>query len=315
MKADCTRHTLREAQERAVAYRENLSPEDAASLEASLLANFLPNHAAFDPETLRRELYIHSIHRLTEFRDNVVPWLAGLVDLPRSRILEIGAGTGASIVALAEVGRWVDGIDIEAPHLQVASDRVALHGLENTRLLERNALDLADLYSEPYDLIIFSATLEHMTYQERITTLRAAWDNLQPGGCLCIYETPNRLWYRDDHTSLLPFFHWLPDDLAMDYAAKSRRGGFAEALAGRDAVTLARWGRGASYHEIDLAIGLDAVEVTQSQHEYLCAAHPHYREAWEASPARRYAGFLAEVVPEVPRPFLEELLSLVLRKP
>jgi hypothetical protein len=60
--------------------------------------------------------------------------------------------------------------------------------------------------------------------------------------------------------------------------------------------------------------GLDAIEVTQSQHEYLCAAHPHYREAWEASSGRRYANFLAEVVPKVARPFLEELLSLVLRK-
>jgi hypothetical protein len=41
----------------------------------------------------------------------------------------------------------------------------------------------------------------------------------------------------------------------MDYAAKSRRGGFDKALAGRDPVTLARWGRGASYHKIDQAMG------------------------------------------------------------
>ena len=43
-------------------------------------------------------------------------------------------------------------------------------------------------------------------------------------------------------------------------------------------------------------------------------ALPHYREAWEASSGRRYANFFAEVVPKVARPFLEELLSLVLRK-
>jgi S-adenosylmethionine-dependent methyltransferase len=179
----------------------------------------------------------------------------------------------------------------------------------------RNALHIDDLYAEPYDLIVFSATLEHMTYRERIATLQAAWANLRPGGCLCIYETPNRLWYRDDHTALMPFFHWLPDDLAMDYAAKSRRGGFAEALAGRDPVTLARWGRGASFHEIDLAIGLDRLTVRQSQHEFLCEMHPHYREAWNASVGRRYTDLLAEIAPTVPPQFFEELLNLLLSKP
>ncbi|WP_187829985.1 SAM-dependent methyltransferase [Siccirubricoccus phaeus] len=293
----------------------DLAGEKLAQLERSLLEHFMPGYAAQDPETLKRELFIHTIHRLTEHRNNVIPWLAEHMSLSGARVLEIGAGTGASIVALAEVSRQVDGIDIEESHLRVAADRVALHGLHNVRLLVRNALDLEDLYAEPYDLIVFSATLEHMTYQERIATLRAAWDNLPAGGHLCIYETPNRLWYRDDHTSLMPFFHWLPDDLAMDYAVKSSRSDFAEALAGRDPVTLARWGRGASFHEIDLAIGLDAVEVRQSQHEFLCARHPHYRQAWEASPGKRYAALLAEIAPAVPGPFLEELLSLLLRKP
>ena len=32
-------------------------------------------------------------------------------------------------------------------------------------------------------------------------------------GLLVIVEAPNRLWLEDTHTSELPFFQWLPDNL------------------------------------------------------------------------------------------------------
>jgi hypothetical protein len=60
---------------------------------------------------------------------------------------------------------------------------------------------------------------------------------------------------------------------------------------------------------------MEAAQVTQSLHEFLCATHDHYRAAWDASVGKRYADLLAEIAPMTPRPFLEELLGLLLRKP
>ena len=72
-------------------------------------------------EVGRHEIYVHLVHRLTEFRNNVMPWLGKHMTLDGARVLEIGAGTGSSVVALAESGAEVDAIDIMDTHLTVAA--------------------------------------------------------------------------------------------------------------------------------------------------------------------------------------------------
>lgn len=194
-------------------------------------------------EAGRHEIYVHLVHRLTEFRNNVMPWLGKHMTLDGARVLEIGAGTGSSVVALAESGAEVDAIDIMDNHLTVARTRVAMHGLQ-ARIVACNAVDFPFAWGD-YDLILLSATLEHMTLSERLSFLETAWKHLKARGLLGIYETPNRLWFRDDHTSQLPFFHWLTDEMAIAYARKSPRADFASSQL--DVTRLARWGRGASF--------------------------------------------------------------------
>jgi len=72
-------------------------------------------------------------------------------------------------------------------------------------------------------MVIFFASLEHMTHSERQRSLRAAWQLLADGGILCVIEAPNRLWLFDDHTADLPFFHWLPDEIALEYLKQTPR--------------------------------------------------------------------------------------------
>ena len=82
-----------------------------------------------------------------------------------------------------------------------------------------------------------------------------------PDGAIAVIETPNRLLPWDHHTSQLPFYSQLPDELAIRYRHRSPREAFVDALdtaareshgALREALT--RWGRGVSYHELELAI-------------------------------------------------------------
>jgi hypothetical protein len=100
-----------------------------------------------------------------------------------------------------------------------------------------------------------------MTIQERLKTLKEAWNLLLPDGILIIAETPNRLTYFDYHTSQLPFFHLLPLELAVNYYENSSRTQFKLAIreqleSGTVAEAknaLVRWGNAVSYHEFEIA--------------------------------------------------------------
>jgi len=281
-------------------------PRAISAAEHELIAELIKS---CDPD---HDVHVHLTHRLREARNNLVPWLAQFVDMKSARVLEIGAGTGSSVVAFAEVSAHVDALDILEKALSVVQARVTAHDLRNVSIYCLNATKLAEIATAPYGLIIFSAVLEHMTYDERITSLRVAWQHLAPGGVLAIYETPNRLWFFDGHTALAPFFHWLPDQLAIDYAKRTPRARFNTAALTPE--SLYRWGRGASFHEIEIALGLSNVEVLESMHEYLGRLHPGYLERAEPPIARRYRALLGEIAPDVAAPFTEELLNLALRK-
>lgn len=290
--------------------RRDLSPEQHAEVADLLRDRVL---GGFTGEALRHETFVHLTHRLSEARNNLLPWLAQFVDLPAARVLEVGAGTGASVIAFGEACAHVDALDILDRHLDVARARVAAHRLDNVSIFCRNATaDLAEISAAPYDLIVFAAVLEHMTYEERIVSLRMAWRHIAPGGVLAIYETPNRLWFFDGHTSGANFINWLPDSLAVDYAGRTPRAGFnSEQLT---IEKLYRWGRGASFHEFDVAIELHNVEILESMHEFLARLHPGYLERTEPPLAQRYRQLLAEIEPALPAPFTEETLNLAMRR-
>ena len=57
-------------------------------------------------------------------------------------------------------------------------------------------------------------------------SLRLAREVVKPDGAIVVCETPNRLIYFDHHTAQMPFFHLLPDELALDYYPRSRRPDF-----------------------------------------------------------------------------------------
>jgi S-adenosylmethionine-dependent methyltransferase len=155
-------------------------------------------------------------------------------------------------VALAEQGALRTGVDLVERSLLVARERCAAHCVI-AAFHCANATDVHRRFAgEAFDLILFFAALEHMTHAERIAAMRSTWEMLPPGGLWGVIETPNRLWPEDRHTSLLPFYHWLPDDLAYRYSRFSPRRDFAGLYTGdpHDATMTdyLRRGRGVSYH-------------------------------------------------------------------
>ena len=258
--------------------------------------------------------------RLHIDRTQVVPWLDSLRRLDGARILEVGCGTGASTVALAEQGAEVLAIDVSAPGIDNARRRCEAYGVSaDFRVM--NATDIrAELGDESYDFILFWACLEHMTHDERHEAIAQSWEMLPSGGLWAMIDTPNRLHFFDAHTSLLPFFYWLPDDLAIRYAKHSPRIQYQQLFDGYEGdpaerIDFYRWGRGVSFHDIELALGrIEEIEVAGYLVGYMRqrGLYSKLRAMW--TEAYRYERFIRKRVPDVHPAFLQPGLDLALRK-
>ena len=256
--------------------------------------------------------------RLHWFRERYVPWLASIRSLQGCRVLEIGSGGGSSTVALAEAGAIVDALDLDAGGQTLAVPRAELCGVRSSITFHvGNATEIAERFDPgEHEIICYLASLEHMTFQERVRSLRSAWRMLRPGGLLVIADTPNRLWHLDDHTTFETFFHWLPDEVAIAYASRTSRPAFAADMELPDpGLRLARWGRGVSYHDITIAIEDDADKYYVSgEWEFRRERNPDYAKWWAGTTDGRFHAMLCELAPSLPAGFLESELAICLRR-
>jgi S-adenosylmethionine-dependent methyltransferase len=302
-----------------------LTDDVLAAVREALEANYFDNPDAgfyHDPVDVylataegAADMADHLTVRLDQTRHLRVPWLDELRPLKGARVLEIGCGTGASAVAFAEQGAVVTAIDVDAGSLRVAEVRArAMHVALS--LEELSATDVAERFGAgDFDVVLFFASLEHMTLDERVRSLQAAWGLLRSRDLLVVVEAPNRLWWYDSHTAMAPFFHWLPDDLAVRYAPRTPRQLFRRFDPGPDAFErLARWGRGVSYHDFEVALDIPAerLPVAGYQEEFRRRV---VRERLRVGNDARYEAFLRRVAPHVSPAFLLSHLDLALQKP
>jgi S-adenosylmethionine-dependent methyltransferase len=128
-----------------------------------------------------KEVSTHLYGRLTDFRKTVIPWLEGICSLKDLAVLEIGCGTGCSTVALCEQGAKVTAIDINNYHIELAKKRLDLYDLKaNFKVV--NAAEIDSTFPQQFKMVIFFASLEHMTYLERIHAIRGAYNVIDNGG-------------------------------------------------------------------------------------------------------------------------------------
>lgn len=309
-----------------------LAQEEMDELLESLRANYFSRKPLYSQEfevfkqsdSGREDIEDHLRRRLHTFRTSAIPWLSSIVDLTGKTVLEIGCGTGSSTVALAEQGAIVTALDEDSGSLCVARKRAALHRTPVT-FLEANSQEAFGSYKpDSFDIVGMFAVVEHMTLDERLSAIREAWSLIKPGGLLVVIETPNRLWLQDSHTSMEDFYWWLPDDLAMLWAIRTPRKDFADAFKEVSStktmqerkVCLARWGRGASFHEFCLAFDCKPEDLPvasvmelyfrEQRNEQKIHAHMWYR---------RYEAILHSRHPMIHRGFFLPYLDLAFRKP
>ncbi|MCF7916352.1 MAG: class I SAM-dependent methyltransferase [Candidatus Omnitrophica bacterium] len=263
----------------------------------------------YTSEIYAEDLKNHLIARLENDRVFYIPWFNKIVKLKGANILEIGCGTGSSTVALAEQGAKVTGIDIDEGALKVARNRCKIYNLSAT-IISKNATEAYnELQNQKFDLVIFYACIEHMVYSERIECLKKYYDLLPKGAYLSIVKTPNRLWYFDGHTSRLPFFHWLPDKVAFDYAKFSKRINFKELYyeySDEKLLHFLRTGRGFSFHELEIALNIPA-----KKYKIASYLKQHFIPF---SSDRKFYEFLTQIYPNVSKGFFYSTVNIIIKK-
>lgn len=309
----------------------SLTPQRAALVRAAVREKYFTwnDPQYFASEGFKRDLEQHVTERYEECARHIVPWVNRNLPLAGRRVIEIGCGTGSSTAAFGErVGPrgTIDAYDINEPSIHAAKARMEIFGLTNTvfHVVTPEGLTRAMRENNPKgaDVVVCYAVLEHQTLAERLDTIATAWDLLRPGGLFIIGDSPNRLTWMDHHTSLLPYFHCLPDELAILYAHKSPRGEFVKqfpkpdgpAVPGTAATLgkLARWGRGISYHEFELMLGeLGELVIGDSFDPEILDA-PHREISLEE---RALFAFAAHHSPHVPPAFLRRSIEVILQKP
>lgn len=307
-------HRMHELQTPANLKKRHISLDDLSlkELENSINVNFFQGPRSkenYTDEGYRSDLETHLNGRLYYDRFHYIPWLNKSVRLEGARVLEIGCGTGSSTVAFAEQGADVTGVDIDEGALKVAADRCRLYGLEATFISGTTDDVLQRVEDHKFDLIIFFASIEHMIYSERIESIKRYYDLLPGGACLSIIEAPNRLWYMDAHTSRLPFFNWLPDELAYSYSKFSTRNNFRELFLNySDELFLhfLRQGRGFSFHELELALDIPARE--------LQVVDFFRRPLMPFSLESRYRKLLVKIYPGISEGFFYPLIDIIIKK-
>ena len=296
---------------------KSITRKEYDHLRSSLMTHYYVGWRSitnYPKKAFEDDLAAHLTGRLTSDRREIIPWINALMPLQGRSILEIGCGTGASTIALAEQGADVTAIDIDEPAIRVAETRASLYGVA-CRYLASNGVAIEDTVgTEKFDSVLFFACLEHMTLSERIASLRSSWNALKPNGLLLIVESPNRLWYFDHHTSKLPFFMWLPDGLAFDYSNRSpvpNFGDFYQIPNPENLEHFLRRGRGVSYHEIELAIApLAELSVCQSLGEYQFLIHNIRLKRKD----RLYKRLMESSATSIPKCFFDPYINIALKK-
>jgi len=262
--------------------------------------------------------------RMEIVREKFIPWMrSGIPNLNNLIVLEVGCGNASVTVPVAQVCAHVKAFDLPGPNNHIAERRLQLLNIKNVSLSVHDEEWINEYSKSPkekfgnVDIILCHAVLEHLTIKERLRFLRSAWDHLPLGGYLIVIETHNRLYYYDWHSSLMPFFDQLPDDLALLWLAKSDRKSIPSGLKVSnlndiDAISkdgLYRFGRGCSFHEFYISIGEGAFENVEP---WIIdrTSYPGWNQEYIDILKRQ----LGEITPPVHYAFAQPSLDFIIRK-
>ena len=137
------------------------------------------------PARYDRGMRVITLGRVAELHEALV---AAATQKADARVLEIGCGTGAVTLRLAERGAHGIGLDQNPEMLERARTRLADAAMERFELVEKTASEIDTLPEFAFDAVVAGFSLSEMSTGERGFVLREAAKRLAPDGVLVIAD-------------------------------------------------------------------------------------------------------------------------------
>ena len=127
--------------------------------------------------------------------------VAHLAPRPGMRVLDLGCGRGEVLLACAQRGARVAGIDYAAAAVQLTRD--TLDGVDGAEVVQGDVSRLP-WPDGSFDAVLSGDVVEHLVPEDADAMLREAHRVLRPGGRLVVHTAPNRLFL----TVAWPVLRW-----------------------------------------------------------------------------------------------------------
>lgn len=168
------------------------------------------------------EWFVDEVQR-AELPNSISEHLRAMIDQlqlsDNSRVLDFGAGSGASTVALAYNGfRNIESVEIDEKLVGIARLRARDFGYQdriNFHTIKPG--DRLPFAESSFDLVVCYAVIEHIHPAQREAIMQDLWRLLKPQGVMLILETPNILFPYGDHYPFLYFTPWMPLPMVKAY--------------------------------------------------------------------------------------------------
>lgn len=158
------------------------------------------DHYGIPPETYWKNEYFSLDTELFRYELQIVKRL--LNDQKGIRSLDVGAGIGKCMIALANAGFESYGFEPSAPFYEKAISKM---GLSPTRL-KLCSIEDSEYPEEYFDFITFGAVLEHLYNPSEAITKAMKW--LKKGGLIHI-EVPSSNWFINKLINLTYSIRWM----------------------------------------------------------------------------------------------------------
>jgi ubiquinone/menaquinone biosynthesis C-methylase UbiE len=101
--------------------------------------------------------------------------------IPDGLAVDLGAGSGAVTLPLAEICRRVLAVDVSEELLGLLTEKLVKHGVQNIEVLA-HPIETLELESESVDLVVSNYALHHLRDGDKVRLLEHAHGWLKPGG-------------------------------------------------------------------------------------------------------------------------------------
>jgi ubiquinone/menaquinone biosynthesis C-methylase UbiE len=137
------------------------------------------------PERYERGMRLLTLGRIERVRNDIAARMR-----PGSRVLDLGCGTGALAVQLAQESCQVTGVDISPPMLAQAAQRVRQASLEEQVVLRQlGTVNLDTAFEDgSFDAVVSTLVLSELSDDEITYTLAECWRVLKSAGQLFIAD-------------------------------------------------------------------------------------------------------------------------------